>query len=416
MNSRERLLTAISNKEPDHIPLLCWCFGFTAPEKLAFTMNGKAVPHWYTNRLEHIHTLPEPWGMEYDFARIKAWMSLGLDDLLEVSVPWGFPPEVTWKDWTEPPTATEPYPVMVREYQTPAGALRHAVRATGEKTEPGWVVQPDHVPLIEDYNIPRGVRHIVTGAEDLPKLKYLLQGPTQRQIAQYKERMARVKSFARDQGVLVQGWSGFGMDGIIWLTGVEAAIMMAMTEPDTFQELYEQVSAWDMRRTEVMLDVGGVDVVAQRGWYSSIEFWSPKLFARYVAPHLKEMADLAHQAGKKFAYTMTMGVAPLAEQLIGAGIDLLYYADPVQDKTDLAEVKRKIAGKMAIAGGVNSGVTLASGSPEEVRQAVYAAVKTLGPGGGFILAPVDALFPDTPWKSVEAMIEAWKETRQYPIK
>jgi len=28
------------------------------------------------------------------------------------------------------------------------------------------------------------------------------------------------------------------------------------------------------------------------------------------------------------------------------------------------------------------------------------------------LAPVDALFPDTPWASVQAMIEAWREVRE----
>jgi len=96
-------------------------------------------------------------------------------------------------------------------------------------------------------------------------------------------------------------------------------------------------------------------------------------------------------------------------------VDLLYYVDPVQDKADLAEVKVKVGGRMAVAGGINSGVTLARGSLEEIRQAVHAAVHTLGPGGGFILAPVDALFPDTPWSSVETMIKSWQEVRDYPL-
>jgi uroporphyrinogen-III decarboxylase len=83
--------------------------------------------------------------------------------------------------------------------------------------------------------------------------------------------------------------------------------------------------------------------------------------------------------------------------------------DPVQDKTDLAQVKARFRGKVALAGGVNSAVTLGSGSAEAIRTAVHQAVETLGPDG-FVLAPVDAIFPDTPWASVEAMIAAWKET------
>ena len=222
-----------------------------------------------------------------------------------------------------------------------------------------------------------------------------------RQVAAYRERMATIKRFAGAEGVLVQGWSAFGMDGVIWLMGVEGAVMAAMTEPDFFQELVDTIYALDRQRTELMLDVGGVDMVVQRGWYSSIEFWSPKLFRRFVLPHLREMAALAHQAGARFAYTMTMGVLPLAEQLVEAGVDLLYYVDPVQDKADLGEVKRAIGGKMAVAGGINSGVTLASGSTEEIRQAVYTAVRTLGPGAALSWrrwTPSSPIRPGRAWR------------------
>ena len=44
---------------------------------------------------------------------------------------------------------------------------------------------------------------------------------------------------------------------------------------------------------------------------------------------------------------------------------------------------------------------------DEIRQAVRDAVETLGPSG-FILEPVDSLFPDTPWPAVRTMIDEWK--------
>jgi len=175
--------------------------------------------------------------------------------------------------------------------------------------------------------------------------------------------------------------------------------------------LVDTMYAFDLERTQLLLEVGGVDMVVQRGWYSSIEFWSPTLFGRFVLPRLRDLSALVHQAGARLAYTMTMGALPLAPQLIDAGVDLLYYVDPIQDKTDLSQVKRVIAGRMAVAGGVNSGVTLCRGSANEIRQAVHTAVETLASGGGFILAPVDALFPDTPWTSVDALIRAWREVR-----
>jgi uroporphyrinogen-III decarboxylase len=159
-----------------------------------------------------------------------------------------------------------------------------------------------------------------------------------------------------------------------------------------------------------MLEVGGVDLVVERGWYSSTDFWSPALFARYLLPGLQKLVTTVHQAGKHFAFVMTTGTLAMSNVLLASGIDLLYYIDPVQGKPNLAEVKKRFTGRIALAGGVSSAVTLHGGSREEIRQAVHTAVSKLGPAG-FILAPVDALFPDTPWSGLEAMIEAWREVR-----
>ena len=409
MNSRERLLTVLARGKPDHVPLYCWCFGFAPPPSLRWQRAGREVAHWYTGRLDYIHLLPEPWSLEDDFERVRRWLGLGLDDVLDISPPWGMHPEVTYRDWQEPPTADEPHTLLCREYQTPVGPLRHVVRRSAEQIPPGWVVQPPNVPLFEDFNIPRGVRHAVVGPEDLPKVRYLLQEPNAEQLAAYRDKMTRVKRFARQQGVLVQGWSAFGMDGVIWLTGVERAVLAAMTEPDFFGELLDLMAAFDRRRTEIMLDVGGVDLVVQRGWYSSTDFWSPALFRRLMLPRVQDLSTLVHQAGVRFGYTMTTGVSRLADDLLQAGIDHLYFIDPVQDQVDLTDIRDKLGGKISLAGGINSGITLASGSAEEIRDAVHRAVRILGTGGGFILSPVDALFPDTPWSSVAVMIDAWRE-------
>ncbi len=410
MTSRERLMTAIDHKKPDHVPMLCWCFGLAVPPHLRWQREGRDVLHWYTMRLEHIHTLPEPWCAEDDFERVRRWFSLGLDDTLEVSPPWGIHPDVRIRDWREPPTATEPYSVLCRSYETPAGTLMHRVRRTDEEIGPGWVIQPDHVPLIEDFNIPRGVKHAVAGPEDLPRLRYLLQDPGPEQVAAYRKRMERVRSFAREQGVLVQGWSAFGLDLAAWLCGVDPMLTMATSEPGQFEELISIIDGFDERRTRMMLEVGGVDMVVRRGWYSSTDFWSPALFRRFLLPGLKRLVELAHGASARFAYTMTTGALPMADVLLESGIDLLYYIDPAVDKSDLSVVKRKFSGAIALAGGVSSALTLAAGSKDDIRNAVHKAVSALGPDN-FILAPVDALFPDTPWASLEVMMEAWREVR-----
>jgi len=299
---------------------------------------------------------------------------------------------------------------MTREYRTPAGNARHSVQKTNEEEKAGWVVQPDCVPLIEDFNIPRAVKHLVAAPEDVSKIKWLFQGPDGSQQAWFEERMRKVAGFAQERGVMVQAWSAFGMDAAVWFAGAEGAIMLCMEHPEAFGELLGAIHAADKARTALALKYP-VDMVCQRGWYSSTDFWSPAIFKKYLKPNIAELAGMAHKAGKKFGYVMTTGVMTLGVELMDAGVDLLYYVDPVQDHVDLAKAKKLFGGKMAVAGGVNSGVTIATGTPDRVRAEVKTALDIFGRNGGFVLAPVDALFPDTPWVNVETMIEAWKENR-----
>ena len=405
-NIKQRILAAW-NGTASEVPLTTWCFGLMPPPSLRWKQGNTEIQYWYSLRMEHIHTLPQPWTLEDDFRRALAWQSLGVDDILDVSVPWNIHPEVSWTDSKIPPSGDEVYPVILREYQTPAGRLRHAVRHTGEAS-PGWVIQPEVVPLFEDYNIPRAVKHAVKTAEDVPCIPYLYTAPDAAAKAWFEERMARVSAFAEANRIPVQAWGAFGMDGVVWLTGAEGAVMMAMDEPEVFGKLVDMVAAADYGRVELAAASAGVDMIVQRGWYSSTDFWSPKHFDRYVFPYVKQFANLAHQHGKKYAYTITTGIERIGPKLADAGVDVLYFVDPVQDNLSLERVKTLLGDRMTLVGGTNT-VSLTKGSPQQIADEVKRAIDILGPTGRFILHPVDALFPDTPWSGVEALIRAWKE-------
>ena len=327
-------------------------------------------------------------------------------------VPWSLDPEVTWKDRIIPPGdegGDEEYPVMDREYNTPLGKIHHAVKQTGKEPD-GWPVQPDHVPVIEDYNIPRAKKHLISEASEIDMLEYLYCPPDAGQREWYDRRMALVRKFSDEHGLFVQAWTAFGMDAVVWFTGVDGAVTMSMTEPEAFRKLINIIEATDYARTELAVKTPGIDMVCQRGWYSSTDFWSPELFGEYVLPGLTRLTALAHKHGKKFGYVMTTGVETLGRLLADAGVDLLYFVDPVQDGIPLKSARDLFGNRMSMAGGINS-VNLASDDIEKIQDEVKAAIDLLGTTNRFILHPVDAIFPDTPWKSVEAMINAWKEFR-----
>ena len=179
MTSRERLMSAMRYQEPDHVPLLFNVFGFQPPEGLA-------------------------WSNEYEEA--QRWLSLGVDATLRHDAQTGFHPDVQVCSWEEQ-VPGEQWPLMVKEYQTPAGPIRQEVFRTEDWISPEWPAHKNgsrEVQLTDDYNVVRSRRFPVETEEDVERIRYLLWPPTGEAIARYRERALEVSRQAQELGVLVQ--------------------------------------------------------------------------------------------------------------------------------------------------------------------------------------------------------------------
>jgi len=395
MTSRERMLTAISNGIPDYVPCCFMIF----------------------------RALRNQCGDQYEFVRRQ--LSMGLDAMMEIPVrpnydrkatdhadlhglPVRYDSRVEIKEWREERSDSR-YPILHKEYITPAGALTTAVNKTDD-----WIHE-DHVPFLDDYLIPRYRKPLVTSEEDLPALRYLLAPLGKDDIERFRGESKRAIQFAREQGVIAAGGWGAVVDLACWLCGMEELILLAVDFSDFVHELIGFIFEWNRQRMELILE-SGVDLFIRRGWHEGTDIWSPRLFREFIFPTLVEDAELAHEHGAKFGYIMTTGMMPIADMIIEAGVDVILGIDPVQGKgVEMNMVKRKFGGKVCLWGGVNGFITIERGSPEDVKEAVRLALDILAPDGGFILSPVDNVVDtsENTWRNIEMLIKAWRAGRDY---
>lgn len=316
-------------------------------------------------------------------------------------LPVRFHPEVSVRQWRE--TNPGGYDILHKEYKTPAGILTTHIRLTED-----WP-HGDHLPFIDDYQIPRTIKPLITQPEDLEALSYLLQEPQEQDIEKFKLEAQRASTFARERGILLAGGWGVGMDMANWLCGMEPLMVMTMEQPDFVLELLEMIHNWNKKRMEVVLD-SPIDLYIRRAWYEGCDFITPRFYRKAILPYLKAETELAHEYGKKFGYICSSGTKPMLDLHLEAGIDALIGVDPIQGThTDMPLMKQKFDGKICLWGGVSGAVTVERGSEEEVREAVRHAIEVLGPKG-FILSPVDNLTVDEPltWRNIDIFIQEWK--------
>jgi hypothetical protein len=158
---------------------------------------------------------------------------------------------------------------------------------------------------VDDYRVPRALKHLVTGPQDLPALAYLLIPPTAEDKAAFHEESARAQAFARQRGVLLVGGWGVGADMLNWLCGMEQLMTLTHEQPGFVADLFEMVHAWNKQRMGVVLS-GGVDLYIRRAWYEGCDFIPRRFYREVVLPRLKAEVNLAHDKGAKFGYICTM--------------------------------------------------------------------------------------------------------------
>ena len=387
LNSRERMMRTLNFQQTDHFP--CCFMSFSALRK------------------RHQENM-------YELA--KAERAMGLDSMLFIPIaprpkrldhpdlrglPVRFHPEVTVKQWREEVDGS--FDMLHKEYITPAGTLKASVRLSED-----WP-HGDHLPFIDDYQIPRAEKPLVTRPEDLAALQFLLIPPQQDDVAQFRQEARAARTFIEDHGVLLAGGWGVGMDMANWLCGMQNLMILGIEQPAFVTDLLEMIHVWNKGRMEVVLSAP-VDLYIRRAWYEGCDFVMPDFYRDVILPRLKAEVDLAHQRGAKFGYICSSGTKPMLDYYLEAGIDALIGLDPIQGThTDMPLMKDKLGGRVCLWGGVSGAVTVELGTEEAIRSAVREAIEMLGPDG-FILSPVDNITIDEPltWSNLDIFIDEWR--------
>jgi uroporphyrinogen-III decarboxylase len=386
MSSRTRLLAAIQCQPVDHLPCSFMLF------KGLWGISGSYL----------------------DF--ILRQIELGLDAFVQIptrqpglvsdsynlhGLPVSFHPDVRIAEWKEVQPG-ERWPILIKEYQTPAGTLRAEVRQDDE-----WPYR-EHVPFLDDFLETRSRKFIVESRDDLEALRFLLVPPNPEEIRGFRLNSEPVVDFARRQSLMVAGGWGVGADLIGWVYGLQNMIYAGFDQPDLLDELLTIIQTWNRSRMQVVLDFG-VDLFIKRAWYENCDFWSPKSWRRYIFPGLKDEAEFAHAHGARFGYLITANCMPLLDMIEEAGVDVIIGADP--ERWDLQAAMENLSGKVCLWGGVNGHLTVEQGQLEDVRTEVRDAIRGQADRNGLILSPVDNIreLNPTSLKNVEALIQEWKK-------
>ena len=139
----------------------------------------------------------------------------------------------------------------------------------------------------------------------------------------------------------------------------------------------------------------------------------PKYLRKYMFPWYKKIGDVCREKGIGYVFHSDGDCSEAMDDLINCGFQGF---NPIQPNCmDIDAVKQTWGDKLCLIGNLNLDSTLTLGTPDDVRAEVYERIRTVGPGGGYMVASSNSITDYVPLANMRALLDATFEFGKYPI-
>ncbi len=224
---------------------------------------------------------------------------------------------------------------------------------------------------------------------------------------------------ARAQGgfVVLMGLCPGIVEMYSWLRGFDRFYIDLATEPRNVHRFLSRIVELKAAYWERALQLVGdcVDAVNEADDLAGQDglLLSPQTYRKLIKPYHRALcAAIRRVAPHVFILFHSCGaIRPLIPDLIEIGVDIL---NPVQVSArgmDPHELKNEFGRDLCFwGGGIDAQAVLGSGPLSRIKDDVRRNIETLAPGGGFVFAPTHIIQADVPPENVLAM---WEALQQY---
>jgi len=200
-----------------------------------------------------------------------------------------------------------------------------------------------------------------------------------------------------------------------YLRGFEDWFADIKANPKLLEALFDAVLEVNMAVCEEILKVVGdeVDVIMgsddlgfQNGLMVSVE-----TYRKLIKPRHQKYFQLFHDQSPAKVFFHTCGsVAEILDDLIDIGVDVIHPVQVTAAGMDAISLKRRCSGRLALWGAIDTQRLLPYGTVEDVKGEVERMIEILGEGGGYVLGAVHNIQPDVPLENILAM---YTHAREY---
>ncbi len=411
MTSRERILTAISHREPDRTPADLGATPSSGISAIAYARTRKhlGMKEGHTRVYDVVQQLAQPEDEILDRYRI---------DVVDVGRTFDTS-DADWYDVTLFDGSAAQYPKWFHPEPAADGGWR-ALAPDGTmiamQLKGMNFFDQTCFPWLDDY--PSGIRAALPSAMGMVHWAALAHSPWDHAGDTGFWETLRANALAlratTDRAIMVV----VGCNLFEWgtfLRRMDNFLMDLVAEPDHVEALLDALLEIHLGTLEkVCRAVGDIADVCRFGDDLGTDtgpFMAPATYRELFKPRHAQLCGFVHRHSRMHTFLHSCGsIHALMPDLIEAGFEII---NPVQTACRDMEPERlkKDFGRDITfwGGGCDTRHVLNHGTPAQVKDDVRRRIDILAPGGGFVFNTIHNILPDVPPENIEAMFEAVAE-------
>jgi uroporphyrinogen decarboxylase len=205
-----------------------------------------------------------------------------------------------------------------------------------------------------------------------------------------------------------------------YIRGLERFLIDLYENPEMVDAICSHVECYYRERALRVLEAapGRIDVIGsggdigtQRGMMVNPDVWRER-----IKPYTARLIATFKQMGLTTFYHSCGSLAPVVDDLIEAGLDIL---DPIQvDAVGMTpeELFPRFGGRLSFHGAIDEVNLLPHATAKQVYDETTRIIRILGQNHGFIVSPSHQVQGDTPPENVVAIFEAARDVHFQAVK
>jgi len=189
--------------------------------------------------------------------------------------------------------------------------------------------------------------------------------------------------------------------------GEEAMMKATFKKKDLVHKVCEFATNLLIHIYEPLVADGTLEVISLADPTASGDLISKKQFKEFAVPYLKKFTDWAKSKNAHTLVHICGNTTDRLELMPETGASCI----SLDHKTDIAQARDVLFGKMCFAGNVDPVAVMLQGSPDEVGETCRKIIEAAGTEGGFVLMPGCDIPPTVPYENIQRFIETARNWR-----